>query len=179
MQNTKSCAFRFFLLLILLLFLHTSYVAYNRWANTGKLRNECWPTDGFVNHAPINYLSTMASGRISANLSFIYHPNTPQQWPNKIIFYWSNSVLKLLGLRWLVTGMPTHHLPTVSTICQRWPNYLCYLGHSFLLEFFFFKIFLTIFNYFLELKSDFKYFFFHIHRVLKRGIEVNGSSSNK
>ena len=33
-----------------------------------------------------------------------------------------------MGLRWLIIGMPTHHLPTVSTICQRWPNYLCYLG---------------------------------------------------
>ena len=34
----------------------------------------------------------------------------------------------MLGLRWLIIGMPTNHLPTVSRICQRWSNYLCYLG---------------------------------------------------
>ena len=63
-----------------------------------------------------------------------YQPTTSQQWSNKIIFHWSNCVLKLLGLRWLITGMPAHIFPTVSTIYQRWPSYLCYLGSSFFLS---------------------------------------------
>ena len=44
---------------------------------------------------------------------------TSQQWPNKIIFCWSNSVLKLLSLRWLITDMPNHNFTTGFTIYQQ------------------------------------------------------------
>ena len=62
-----------------------SHVAHNSWVNIGKLRSDCWPTVGnarFANRVPPNHLPTMASGWAS------------QQWANKIIFYWSNNVLK-------------------------------------------------------------------------------------
>ena len=113
------------------LHLGCSYVAHNIWTDIGKMRSDCWPAVGnvrFANRAPTNHLPIMASGWASANLSFVYQPSTPQQWPNKIIFFWSISILKLLGLRWLITGMTTHLFPTVSTIYQWWPNCLCYLG---------------------------------------------------
>ena len=93
--------------------------SHNSWANTGKLRSDCWPTVGnfrFANRAPTKYLPTMASGWASAKLSLVYQPTIPQHWSNKIIFYWSNSVLKLMSLRLFITGIPTHHFPTVSTI---------------------------------------------------------------
>ena len=51
----------------------------------------------------------------------------PPTIAQKFIFYWSNSVLKLLELCLLIIDMPTHHSPMVSqftndgpTICATW-----------------------------------------------------------
>ena len=117
--------------MLIIFYFNPTYVAHNSWANTGWLRSDCWPAVGnvrFVSRVPDNHLPTMASGWASVNLFFVCQPTTSQQWPTKIIFYWSNSVLKLLGLRLIITGMATNYFPTVSTIYQRWPIYLRYLG---------------------------------------------------
>ena len=64
-----------------------THIGQNSWANTGKLRNDCWRTVGnvcFANRAPTNHVPTIASGWASANLSFVYNPLPPNNGPTKL-----------------------------------------------------------------------------------------------
>ena len=57
-----------------------------------------------------------------------YYPPTMAKYNNFLLVQWC---LKFSGLRQLIIDIPINHFPTVCTISQRWPDYLCYLDiHS-------------------------------------------------